>query len=240
MTNWIFVWETRSQAVESKQFWIGLSPSFVWGSQEKRVQTPKRLKVSAFVSACDNSWSLERRWFPDGFAASGCVSSPALETNECRRSDGRCFCPTVAGPRWHKGVTSCSAFEHFGLRVAASEWARAVKVSRSDLNNICRVVQTEVPPVPSGGPQRGGAAVLPGWVPVEGAPVLPGAGAAAGDDHQVRPLSRPEWKLEGSVRPCRTPHFSEQVPFRRNSACSSNPRFLTHHLGHKMRKNKKP
>lgn len=64
----------------------------------------------------------------------------------------------------------------------------------------------------SGGPQRGGAAVPPRWVSVEGAPVLPGAGAGGGDDHQVRPLSGPEWKLEDSVRPCRTPHFSEQVP----------------------------
>lgn len=64
----------------------------------------------------------------------------------------------------------------------------------------------------SGGPQWGGAAVLPGRVSVEGAPVLPGAGAGGGDHHQVRPLSRPEWKLEDSVRPCRTPHFSEQVP----------------------------
>lgn len=66
--------------------------------------------------------------------------------------------------------------------------------------------------LPSGGPQRGGAAVLPGGLSLEGAPVLPGAGAEGGDPHQVRPVSRPEWKLEGSVRPRRTQHLPEQVP----------------------------
>lgn len=64
----------------------------------------------------------------------------------------------------------------------------------------------------SGGPQWGGAVVFPGRVSLEGAPVLPGAGAAGGDAHQVRPLSGPEWTLEGSMRPRRAQHFPEQVP----------------------------
>lgn len=64
----------------------------------------------------------------------------------------------------------------------------------------------------SGGPQWGGAVVFPGRVSLEGAPVLPGAGAAGGDAHQVHPLSGPEWTVEGSVRPRRAQHFPEQVP----------------------------
>lgn len=64
----------------------------------------------------------------------------------------------------------------------------------------------------SGGPQWGGAVVLPGRVSLEGAPVLPGEGAAGGDAHQVRPLSGPEWTVEGSVRPRWAQHFPEQVP----------------------------
>lgn len=64
----------------------------------------------------------------------------------------------------------------------------------------------------SGGPQWGGAVVFPGRVSLEGAPVLPGAGAAGGDAHQVHPLSGPEWTVEGSVRPRRSQHFPEQVP----------------------------
>lgn len=64
----------------------------------------------------------------------------------------------------------------------------------------------------SGGPQWGGAVVFPGRVSLEGAPVLPGAGAAGGDAHQVHPLSGPEWTVEGSVCPCWAQHFPEQVP----------------------------
>ena len=60
--------------------------------------------------------------------------------------------------------------------------------------------------------QWGGAVVHPGWVSLEGASVFPGGGAQSGDAHQVCPLPRPEWPLEGPVRPCRAQHLPEQVP----------------------------
>lgn len=59
--------------------------------------------------------------------------------------------------------------------------------------------------------QWGGAVVLSGRVSLEGASVCPGEGAPGEDAHQVCPLSRPEWTVEGSVRPRWAQHLPEQV-----------------------------
>lgn len=62
-----------------------------------------------------------------------------------------------------------------------------------------------------GGSQWRDRLVFPGRVSVEGAPVCPGERAPGGVAHQVCPLLRPEWTVEGPVCSCRTQHLSEQV-----------------------------
>lgn len=59
--------------------------------------------------------------------------------------------------------------------------------------------------------QWGAGVVLPGRVSLEGASVFLGEGARGGDDHQVCPLPRPEWTVEGPVCPRWARHLPEQV-----------------------------
>lgn len=167
------------------------------------------LKVSAFVLRVWKTHDLPNRDGPlMALQRLRSDSSTSLKTNECSCRNGLHFYPTVANVK----MTRSSAIEHSGQ----SSRRRNELIQRNFLgfqSIISSILFTlNFTALLSGGPQRGGAALLQGGVSVEGAPVRLGAGAGGGDDHQVRPLSRPEWKLEGSVRPCRTPYFSEQVP----------------------------